>query len=84
MRPAPRPPIFYGLVLLFAVFVLFLYGPIVTVVLLAFQGPNGRLVFPMNGVSLHWFGELFRPQSMRRPCSAARPCRQGLPRLFKG
>jgi putative spermidine/putrescine transport system permease protein len=61
MRPA-RPPIFYGLAVLFALFVVFLYGPIATVVVLSFQGPEGGLVFPMNGVSLHWFGELFRPQ----------------------
>ena len=62
MRRAGRPPIFYGLALLFALFVVFLYGPIATVLVLAFQGPEGGLVFPMNGVSLHWFGELFRPQ----------------------
>jgi putative spermidine/putrescine transport system permease protein len=55
---------FYGLVVLFAFFVVFLYGPIVAIVVLAFQGPEGGLVFPMNGVSLHWFGELFRPQSV--------------------
>lgn len=62
MRRAGLPPIFYGLAILFALFVVFLYGPIATVVVLAFQGPEGGLVFPMNGVSLHWFGELFRPQ----------------------
>ena len=64
MRGAARPPIFYGLAALFGLFVVFLYGPIATVVVLAFQGPEGGLVFPMNGVSLHWFGELFRPQSI--------------------
>ena len=64
MRRAVRPPIFYGLAVLFGLFVVFLYGPIATVVVLAFQGPEGGLVFPMNGVSLHWFGELFRPQSI--------------------
>jgi putative spermidine/putrescine transport system permease protein len=62
VRRAGRPPIFYGLAILFALFVVFLYGPIATVVVLAFQGREGGLVFPMNGVSLHWFGELFRPQ----------------------
>jgi len=61
---ASRPLIFWALALLFGVFVVFLYGPIATIVLLAFQGPEGGLVFPMNGVSLHWFGELFRPQSI--------------------
>ena len=64
MHGAARPPIFYGLSALFGLFVVFLYGPIATVVVLAFQGPEGGLVFPMNGVSLHWFAELFRPQSI--------------------
>jgi putative spermidine/putrescine transport system permease protein len=64
MHVAARPPIFYGLAVLFGLFVVFLYGPIVTVGVLAFQGPEGGLVFPMNGVSLHWFAELFRPQSI--------------------
>ncbi len=41
-----------------------MYGPILTIVILAFQGPDGGLVFPMNGVSLHWFAELFEPQSI--------------------
>jgi putative spermidine/putrescine transport system permease protein len=62
VRHTGRPPIFYGLAILFVLFVVFLYGPIATVIVLAFQGPEGGLVFPMNGVSLHWFGELFRPQ----------------------
>jgi putative spermidine/putrescine transport system permease protein len=64
MRAAARPPIFYGLAVLFGLFVVFLYGPIATIVVLAFQGPEGGLVFPMNGVSVHWFGELFRPRSI--------------------
>ena len=61
---AARPPIFWALALLFGLFVMFLYGPIAAIVILAFQGPDGGLVFPMNGVSMHWFGELFRPQSI--------------------
>jgi putative spermidine/putrescine transport system permease protein len=61
---ASRPPIFWALAVLFVAFVLFLYGPIATIAVLAFQGSEGGLVFPMNGASLHWFGELFRPQSI--------------------
>jgi len=64
MTHVARSPMFYALASLFALFVAFLYGPIATVVVLAFQGPEGGLVFPMNGVSLHWFGALFRPQSI--------------------
>ncbi|MFZ2007732.1 MAG: ABC transporter permease [Stellaceae bacterium] len=59
-----RTPVFWALAVLFGLFVLFMYGPLVTIVMLAFQGPDGGLTFPMNGVSLHWFGELFRPQSI--------------------
>lgn len=51
-----------ALALVFALFVVFLYGPIVAVVVLSFQGLDGGLTFPMNGVSLHWFGKLFEPQ----------------------
>lgn len=61
-RVQRRPPIFYALAALTGLFVVFLYGPIAAIVLLSFQGPDGGLVFPMNGVSLHWFAQLFRPQ----------------------
>jgi putative spermidine/putrescine transport system permease protein len=53
---------FYLLAALFAAFVLFLYGPIATIVILSFQGPNGGLTFPMNGFSFHWFHALFQAQ----------------------
>ena len=46
----------------FCLFVLFLYGPTLTIILLSFQGPDGGLTFPMNGVSGHWFGSLFEAQ----------------------
>jgi putative spermidine/putrescine transport system permease protein len=59
-----RPLIFWVLAALLGLFIVFLYGPIATIVLLSFQGPEGGLVFPMHGVSLHWFGALFRPQSI--------------------
>jgi putative spermidine/putrescine transport system permease protein len=54
-----RGPGFYWLAALFALFVLFLYGPMITIVVLSFQGPQGGLTFPMNGVSLHWFYRLW-------------------------
>lgn len=55
---------FYVLASLFALFVLFLYGPTITIAILSFQGPHGGLTFPMNGVSLHWFGNLFEQQAV--------------------
>ena len=48
----------------FCLFVLFLYGPTLTIIVLSFQGPDGGLTFPMNGVSLHWFAHLFETQAV--------------------
>jgi putative spermidine/putrescine transport system permease protein len=44
---------FYALAAFFTLFVLYLYGPMSAIYILSFQGPNGGLTFPMNGVSLH-------------------------------
>ena len=55
---------FYLLAAFFALFVLFLYGPTATILILSFQGPEGGLTFPMNGVSLHWFRNLFEQQAV--------------------
>ena len=60
----PRPRIFYVLAGFFALFLLFLYGPIVTIGILSFQGPQGGLTFPMRGFSLHWFRDLFEQQAV--------------------
>ena len=59
-----RGPGFYFLAVFFALFVLFLYGPLSAVFILSFQGPNGGLTFPLNGVSLHWFFNLFERQAV--------------------
>jgi putative spermidine/putrescine transport system permease protein len=53
-----RPWTFYAFAAFFALFVLFLYGPMTVIYILSFQGPNGGLTFPMTGVSLHWFHAL--------------------------
>jgi len=57
-----RPWTFYALAAFFALYVLFLYGPMSAIFILSFQGPTGGLTFPMVGVSLHWFGALFGQQ----------------------
>ena len=59
MREGERPGSFYGLAFVFGAFVLFLYGPMITIFVLSFQGPEGGLTFPMRGVSLHWFAKLW-------------------------
>ncbi|MDE4139935.1 ABC transporter permease [Phaeobacter gallaeciensis] len=55
---------FYILAAFFSLFVLFLYGPILTIGILSFQGPQGGLTFPMNGVSFYWFRDLFQEQAV--------------------
>ena len=54
-----RPRSFYILAAVFIAYVMFLYGPMFAIYILSFQGPDGGLTFPMNGVSLTWFGKLF-------------------------
>src|SRR5215813_9893072 len=48
-----------------AVTVLFLtyqWLPMLTMAVLSFTGPEGGTTFPMRGLSLHWYRELFRVQ----------------------
>lgn len=60
----PRPRSFYILAAFFGVFLLFLYGPTITIAILSFQGPGGGLTFPMRGTSLYWFRDLFEQQAV--------------------
>lgn len=60
----PRPRSFYVLTAFFALFMLFLYGPTITIAILSFQGPGGGLTFPMRGVSTYWFRDLFQVQAV--------------------
>ncbi|CTQ76566.1 ABC transporter permease [Roseibium alexandrii] len=55
---------FYVLATFFALFLVFLYGPTLTIGILSFQGPGGGLTFPMRGVSIHWFHDLFEQQAV--------------------
>jgi putative spermidine/putrescine transport system permease protein len=64
LQEGRRGPAFWLLGGFFVLFVLFLYGPLSTIVLLSFQGPDGGLTFPMNGVSLNWFRNLFEKQAV--------------------
>ena len=43
----------------FVLFILFLYGPMISILVLSFQGPEGGLTFPMRGFSTFWFESLF-------------------------
>ncbi|MGO4438336.1 ABC transporter permease [Rhizobium sp. RAF56] len=55
---------FFVLAAFFLVFALFLYGPLSAILILSFQGPDGGLTFPLNGVSVHWFVNLFERQAV--------------------
>ena len=71
-----RPWTFYVLAVLFTLFVIFLYGPMIAVLILSFQGPSAALVFPLRDPSLMWFDELFNP---RRVGDVAGAFRRSLP-----
>jgi len=60
----PRSRSFYILSAFFGLFVLFLYGPTLTIGILSFQGEGGGLTFPMRGVSMYWFYDLFEQQAV--------------------
>ena len=67
MRPGPgtgRPWTFYALATLFGFFLLFLYGPMLVMYILSFQGPHGGVTFPMVGFSTVWFEEIVKPGQM--------------------
>lgn len=44
----------------FVVFLLFLYGPMIVMGVLSFQGPLGAITFPMKGFGVGWWEELVR------------------------
>ena len=51
---------FYLLATFFGLFVLFLYGPMIAIFILSFQGELGGMTFPLRGTSTHWFADLFQ------------------------
>src|SRR5260370_20000862 len=59
-----RPWTFYALATLFGLFLLFLYGPMLVMYVLSFQGPNGGVTFPMVGTSLVWFEDILKAGQM--------------------
>jgi putative spermidine/putrescine transport system permease protein len=58
-RASGRPWTFYVLLTVCVLYVLALYGPMICIYILSFQDVRGGLVFPMKGLSLHWFVDLF-------------------------
>jgi putative spermidine/putrescine transport system permease protein len=58
-RRGGRPWTFWVLAGIFTFYVVALYGPMLCIYILSFQDVRGGLVFPMRGVSLYWFVDLF-------------------------
>ncbi len=54
----PRPRSFYVLGAFFLAVLTFMYGPMIVIFVLSFQGPNGGMSFPMVGHSTLWFQQL--------------------------
>jgi putative spermidine/putrescine transport system permease protein len=50
-----------GLSVYYAMFLVFIYGPMFAMFVLSFQGPRGGVTFPMRGISLHWWQALLQP-----------------------
>jgi putative spermidine/putrescine transport system permease protein len=59
-----RPWTYYALATLFGAFLVFLYGPMLVIYTLSFQGPEGGVTFPMVGTSISWFVNIFEPGQM--------------------
>lgn len=53
---------FYLLAGFFGLFVLFLYGPMITIFILSLQGPDGALTFPIRSFGFYWLGQVFQEQ----------------------
>ena len=73
-----RGPAFYLLAAFFALFVIFLYGPMLVIFVLSFQGPTGGLTFPLRGLSTHWFNDLWTSTRYGDLGGAFRRSRHGL------
>ncbi|MDA0672741.1 MAG: ABC transporter permease [Cyanobacteria bacterium] len=58
----PRSLTFYLLAGFFGLFVLFLYGPMITIFILSLQGPDGTLTFPVRSFGFYWLGQVFQEQ----------------------
>ena len=53
-----------GFSIYYIIFLLFLYGPMIAMFILSFQGRRGGTNFPMKGWSLYWWNKLIEPSSV--------------------
>lgn len=50
-----------GFSLYYIFFLIFIYGPMIAMFVLSFQGRRGGTSFPMRGYSFYWWNKLFEP-----------------------
>lgn len=53
-----------GFSVYYALFLIFIYGPMIAMFVLSFQGPRGGTSLPMQGVSLFWYEKLIEPSTV--------------------
>jgi len=53
-----------GYSLYYVIFLLFIYGPMIAMFVLSFQGRRGGTSFPMRGFSFYWWGKLIEPSTV--------------------
>ncbi len=53
-----------GFSIYYAIFLVFIYGPMIAMFILSFQGPRGGTSFPMRGWSLSWWEKLIEPSTV--------------------
>jgi putative spermidine/putrescine transport system permease protein len=53
-----------GFSVYYAIFLVFVYGPMFAMFTLSFQGPRGGVTFPMRGLSFFWWEKLTGPSSV--------------------
>ena len=53
-----------GFSVYYAVFILFIYGPMIAMFLLSFQGRRGGTSFPMRGFGIYWWEKLLEPSTV--------------------
>ena len=53
-----------GFGIYYVIFLLFIYGPMIAMFILSFQGRRGGTSFPMRGTSLYWWNKLLEPSSI--------------------
>jgi putative spermidine/putrescine transport system permease protein len=53
-----------GFSVYYAIFIVFVYGPMIAMFILSFQGRRGGTSFPMRGSSLYWYNKLIEPSTV--------------------